>query len=115
MVEGIAPPSRGSRAVAWPNARYAVMGGAQAAETLLTLRLRESSRGGAAPAAEEVTRLRESVRRSYEEETDVRYAAARGWVDAIIAPDRTREWLATALAAIAPAALVRPLSAPRDV
>lgn len=101
--------------VAWPNARYAVMGGAQAAETLLALRLRESSRGGAAPSAEEVARLRDSVRRSYEDQTDVRYAAARGWVDAIIAPDRTRHWLAAALAAIAPAALVRPPSAPRDV
>jgi len=101
--------------LAWPNARYAVMGGAQAAETLLSLRLREASRGGAAPTPEEVATLRESVRASYEEETDVRYAAARGWVDAIIAPHETRTWLATALAALPPTAPARAPTEPRDV
>jgi acetyl-CoA carboxylase carboxyltransferase component len=45
--------------------------------------------------------MRDSIRRMYEEQTDIRYGAARGWVDAIIAPHDTRLWLSSALA-IAP-------------
>jgi 3-methylcrotonyl-CoA carboxylase beta subunit len=101
--------------LAWPNARYAVMGGAQAADTLLTLRLRDAEKAGKPLAAAEVAALRESIRGSYQEETDIRYGAARGWVDAIIRPDETRLWLATALAAIRPEDLARSAVPARDV
>ena len=37
------------------------------------------------------------IRARYDRETDIRYAAARGWIDAIIDPARTREMLALAL------------------
>lgn len=84
--------------LAWPSARYAVMGANQAAETLLHLRLRDAERGGRPIPDEEKQRLRDAIRQRYEEQMDIRYGAARGWVDAIIAPHDTRRWLAAALA-----------------
>lgn|GEM_PF-2548447 len=83
--------------LAWPSARYAVMGAQQAAETLLTLRVRDAERGGKKLAESEVAELRNSIRQSYDQQTDIRYGAARGWVDAIISPVQTREWLKLAL------------------
>jgi acetyl-CoA carboxylase carboxyltransferase component len=86
--------------LAWPSARYAVMGGEQAADTLLELRLRDARRRGPPLAEEEIQRLREEMRRRYDQQTDIRYGAARGWVDAIVAPHQTRQWLAMALGMI---------------
>lgn len=83
--------------LAWPNARYAVMGADQAADTLLSLRIRDAERAGKALSDEDRARLRDEVRQRYVEQTDIRYGAARGWVDAIIAPHETRNWLAMAL------------------
>lgn len=83
--------------LAWPCARYAVMGGAQAADTLLSLKIRDAKRSGQEMSEEQIDELRESVRSRYEQQTDIRYGAARGWVDAIIAPHRTRQWLQAAL------------------
>ena len=83
---------------AWPSARYAVMGGAQAANTLLQLEQRQAERLGKALSDPDIAALRERVTRDYQHKTDIRFGAARGWVDAIIAPHRTREILATALA-----------------
>ena len=87
--------------LAWPSAKYAVMGANQAAETLLTLRVREAERNGTKLADEEVAELQDSIRNQYEHQTDIRYGAARGWVDAIIQPHRTRDWLQLALEIIA--------------
>lgn len=84
--------------LAWPSARYAVMGGEQAAETLLALRIRDAERTGRKLAADEVAALRESIRERYAEQSDIRYGAARGWVDAIIPPHDMRLWLSSALA-----------------
>jgi 3-methylcrotonyl-CoA carboxylase beta subunit len=83
---------------AWPNARYAVMGGDQAANTLLDVQLTALKRAGKEPDAAELAELRDKVKASYEEKTDVRYAAARLWVDKIIPPEETRSTLLTALA-----------------
>ena len=83
--------------LAWPSARYAVMGAQQAAETLLTLRVREAERQGRKLADAEIAELRDSIRQCYEQQTDIRYGAARGWVDAIISPVETRAWLKLAL------------------
>ncbi|QYM79185.1 acyl-CoA carboxylase subunit beta [Horticoccus luteus] len=79
---------------AWPNARYAVMGGTQAADTVFHI----LSRGAKDRPAEELAALRERVKNDYVEQTDIRYGAARGWVDAIIPPHDTRQILLTALA-----------------
>jgi acetyl-CoA carboxylase carboxyltransferase component len=83
--------------LAWPSAKYAVMGADQAAETLLALQVRDAERAGRTLAAREVDELRQSIRQRYEEQTDIRYGAARGWVDAIIPPHETRLWLKIAL------------------
>ncbi|MBO0697211.1 MAG: acyl-CoA carboxylase subunit beta [Zavarzinella sp.] len=83
---------------AWPNARYAVMGGDQAASTLLDIQVAALKRAGKQPDAAELADLRDKVTASYEEKTDVRYAAARLWVDRIVRPEETRSVLLTALA-----------------
>ncbi len=86
--------------VAWPGARYAVMGADQAADTLLQLRLRVAARDGKPVSEEDKQQMRETSRQQYEGQTDIRYGAARGWVDAIIAPHETRQFLRAALAMI---------------
>jgi acetyl-CoA carboxylase carboxyltransferase component len=82
---------------AWPNARYAVMGGEQAASTLLEITVNALRRSGHEPDANELDELRRKVEASYEEQTDIRYAAARLWVDQIVAPADTRSALLVAL------------------
>jgi 3-methylcrotonyl-CoA carboxylase beta subunit len=79
--------------VAWPTARYAVMGAAQASDTVFTILARARERGDKAATHEELEELRAKVKQSYEEQTDIRYGAARGWVDAIIQPHETRDVL----------------------
>ena len=83
--------------LAWPNAKYAVMGGAQAANTLLQLELRTAERAGREMADADVAELRARVTADYERQTDIRYGAARGWVDAVIPPHETRHYLSYAL------------------
>jgi acetyl-CoA carboxylase carboxyltransferase component len=83
--------------LAWPSARYAVMGAHQAAQTLLDLKVRDAERRGERLSDEAKSQMRDEIRGRYQEQTDIRYGAARGWVDAIIAPDETRKWLAEAL------------------
>jgi acetyl-CoA carboxylase carboxyltransferase component len=79
--------------VAWPNARYAVMGAAQASDTVFSILARAHERGDKKASPEELEELRVNVKQSYEEQTDIRYGAARGWVDAIIQPHETRDVL----------------------
>ena len=76
--------------VAWPNARYAVMGAAQASDTVFSILARAHERGDKKATPEELEELRSKVKQNYEEQTDIRYGAARGWVDAIIQPHETR-------------------------
>jgi 3-methylcrotonyl-CoA carboxylase beta subunit len=83
--------------LAWPSAKYAVMGGDQAAGTLLDIQLSALKRAGKLPDDDELASLRDKVKASYEEQTDVRYAAARLWVDAIISPADTRRAMLSAL------------------
>jgi acetyl-CoA carboxylase carboxyltransferase component len=79
--------------VAWPNARYAVMGAAQASDTVFSILAKARERGEKKASPEELEELRAKVKQSYEEQTDIRYGAARGWVDAIIQPNETRDVL----------------------
>ena len=79
--------------VAWPNARYAVMGAAQASDTVFSILARAYERGDKKATPEELEEMRAQVKQSYEEQTDMRYGAARGWVDAIIQPHETRDML----------------------
>src|SRR5215470_1985170 len=79
--------------VAWPTARYAVMGAAQASDTVFAILARARERGDKKATPEELEELREKVKESYDEQTDIRYGAARGWVDAIVQPHQTRDVL----------------------
>jgi 3-methylcrotonyl-CoA carboxylase beta subunit len=83
---------------AWPNAHVAVMGADQAADTLLEVAVKSLQRQGETVDAGELEKLRDKVRADYERQTDVRYAAAHGWVDAILDPTTTRDTLVQALA-----------------
>src|SRR5256714_2198641 len=63
--------------VAWPTARYAVMGAAQASDTVFSVLKRARDRGDKKAAPDELEELRQKVKQSYEEQTDIRYGAAR--------------------------------------
>jgi acetyl-CoA carboxylase carboxyltransferase component len=82
---------------AWPTGKYAVMGASQAAGTLLEIQIAALKRAGQTPEADELEELRKKTVAAYESQTDVRYAAARGWVDEIIEPAQTRDVLIAAL------------------
>jgi acetyl-CoA carboxylase carboxyltransferase component len=82
---------------AWPNARYAVMGGEQASDTLFTILQRNMESNKSTLTPDELDQLRETVKNNYKKQMDIRYGAARGWVDAIIPPHATRKVLMSAL------------------
>jgi 3-methylcrotonyl-CoA carboxylase beta subunit len=86
---------------AWPTARYAVMSGESAAGTLVDIKIKQLKRQGKKLSEKEEKELYESIRSTYEHQTDPRYAAARLWVDAIIDPAETRTALIWALEAAA--------------
>ena len=73
------------------------MGGEQASDTLFTILQRNLAAKENTLTQEELNQLRETVKNNYKQQTDIRYGAARGWVDAIIAPHTTREVLLTTL------------------
>ena len=86
---------------AWPTARYAVMSGASAANTLAEVRAKQMERGGKVLSEAEKKALHDEIKESYDAQADPRYGAARLWIDAIIDPAKTREALMTALEACA--------------
>jgi 3-methylcrotonyl-CoA carboxylase beta subunit len=79
--------------VAWPNSHYAVMGGAQAASTLLSVQKRAMERQGQEFDTQAIDELHQKIKDSYKKSENIRYAAARGWVDAVIQPCETRKSL----------------------
>jgi acetyl-CoA carboxylase carboxyltransferase component len=76
--------------MAWPSAQIAVMGGKQASETLLSIRLGAAERSGETLPGEEREALLRDIQQRYETELDPLFAAARLWVDDIIDPVLTR-------------------------
>ena len=86
---------------AWPTARYAVMSGDSAAGTLVEIKIRQLERSGKKLSEEERKELFDSVKRTYDEQTDPRYGAARLWIDKIIDPAETRDVITQALEAAA--------------
>ncbi len=82
---------------AWPGARYAVMGAQQAARTMLDVNVGALKRQGKEIDDAELAAMAGELRERYDRETDIRYAAARLWIDAIIDPAQTREVLIMAL------------------
>jgi acetyl-CoA carboxylase carboxyltransferase component len=86
---------------AWPTAKYAVMSGASAANTLVEVRIKQMERKGHVLSDAKKKELFDSTKAAYDEQTDPRYAAARLWVDAIIDPRKTRDVLRMTLEAAA--------------
>ena len=86
---------------AWPTARYAVMSGDSAAGTLVEIKIKQLERSGKQLTEEDKKELFESVKRTYDEQTDPRYGAARLWIDKIIDPVETRDAIVQALEAAA--------------
>lgn len=86
---------------ALPSARYSVMGGQQAAKTILDIQAAQLKRKGQAMDDEELADLRRSIEASYAEALDIRYAGARLWIDEIVLPLELRARLIRALDACA--------------
>jgi 3-methylcrotonyl-CoA carboxylase beta subunit len=84
---------------AWPTAKYAVMSGEAAAGTLVEIKVKQLERSGKKLSEEERKELFDSTKRTYEEQTDPRYGAARLWIDKIIDPMETRQAITQALEA----------------
>ncbi len=83
----------------WPNARISVMGGEQAAQTLLTVKRDQLAYEGKPPLtpAEEKALL-DPIRAKYETEGNPYYGSARLWDDGVVDPAKTRDLLALAFA-----------------
>jgi acetyl-CoA carboxylase carboxyltransferase component len=83
--------------LAWPTAQIAVMGGAQAAKTLLQIQKAKLTRQGAVLSAEDEAELLREMEARYAATMSPYYAAARLWVDEVIDPADTRAWLSTGI------------------
>jgi acetyl-CoA carboxylase carboxyltransferase component len=84
---------------AWPSARIAVMGGDQAAKTLLQIQVSAMKAKGMEVPEEQEQKLLQEIRQRYESQTSPYYAAARLWVDAIIDPIETRSIISESISA----------------
>ncbi|MEL7473098.1 MAG: acyl-CoA carboxylase subunit beta [Planctomycetota bacterium] len=84
---------------AWPNAKCAVMGANQATGVLAMIEERSRQRKGEEIDEDTHKEILAAVHAGYTEQADIRHAAARGWVDRLIEPHRTREELIVALEA----------------
>jgi 3-methylcrotonyl-CoA carboxylase beta subunit len=84
---------------AWPTAKFAVMSGDAAANTLAEIKIKQLEREGKKVDEKAKKELLDSIKATYDHQTDPRYAAARLWLDAIIDPAQTRDALIWALQA----------------
>ncbi len=85
--------------LAWPSARLAVMGGAQAAKVLLQIQVSSQKARGEVVSAADEKELLDRITARYDEQTSPYYAAARLWVDEIIDPRATRGWISAGIEA----------------
>lgn len=85
--------------VAWPTAKLAVMGGAQAAKVLLQIEKASLQARGEEITPEKEQELLDTITKKYEHQTEPEYAAARLWTDAIIDPLDTRKWISMGIEA----------------
>jgi acetyl-CoA carboxylase carboxyltransferase component len=85
--------------VGWPSTNIAVMGGEQAAKTLLQIQVATLKAKGEVIDPDKEKELLDTIKASYEKSTTPFYAAARLWVDAIIDPLDTRKWISIGIEA----------------
>ncbi len=93
---------------AWPSAKIAVMGGEQAAKTLLQIQVASLKAKGELILPEDESQLLNEIKDRYEKQTSPYYAAARLWVDAIIDPAETRNVISQGIAAANHNPIVQP-------
>ena len=96
--------------VAWPTAQIAVMGGAQAAKVLQQIEVARLKKTGETPDETAQQELYDRIAKGYTEQTSPVYAASRLWVDAVIDPNTTREWIAQGIEAANHAPLDTPFT-----
>ena len=96
---------------AWPTAQIAVMGGAQAAKTLLTIKVAQLEKQGETLSEADQQQLLAEIQHSYDSTTTPIYAASRLWVDGIIAPTDTRSVISRGIAV---ASHVKEIAEPRN-
>ena len=84
---------------AWPTAKIAVMGGEQAAKTMLQIEVGAMKAKGKKVTAEEEKIFLDKITEKYTRQTKPEYAAARLWIDAIIDPGETRRLISEGIAA----------------
>lgn len=82
---------------AYPNAKIAVMGSSQASSVLLDIKLKQVEKEGKHFSSEDKKKLLDEITKAYEEKNNPLYAAARLWIDEIIDPAKTREWISLCL------------------
>jgi 3-methylcrotonyl-CoA carboxylase beta subunit len=87
----------------WPNARTSVMGGEQAATVLALVRQEQMRKQGQTMDDAELEAFKRPIRQHYEEHSHPLYAASRLWVDSVVLPEETRDWLGLGLAMAAAA------------
>ena len=85
--------------LAWPTAKIAVMGGDQAAKTLLQIQVASLQAKGQVIDPAEEKKLLDEIRSRYERQTSPYYAAARLWVDGIIDPVDSRKFISEGIKA----------------
>ncbi len=84
---------------AWPGAKIAVMGGEQAAKTMLQIQVAGMKAKGEVITTDDEKILLDKITDKYLAQTKAQYAAARLWVDAIIDPADTRRVISEGIAA----------------
>jgi acetyl-CoA carboxylase carboxyltransferase component len=82
---------------AYPSAKIAVMGGSQASSVLLDIKLKQVEKHGSKFNEDDKKKLLDEIMQSYEIKSNPLYAAARIWVDEIIDPALTRDYISAAL------------------
>ncbi len=82
---------------AYPNAKIAVMGSAQANSVLLEIKLKQAEKSGEHFSDEKKKKLLDEISKAYDEKNDPLYAAARLWIDEIIDPAETRKYVSMAI------------------
>lgn len=96
--------------VAWPSAKIAVMGGGQAAKTLLQIQTAAQKKQGITIAPEDEQKMLKEITERYESQTTPYYAAARLWVDAIIDPLETRKVISMGIEAANQSPIEKPFN-----
>ncbi len=82
---------------AYPNAKISVMGSAQAGGVLLDIKMKQLQKEGKEFSDADKKKLADQIRKAYDDSSSALYAAARLWVDEVIDPAKTREYISMSL------------------